>query len=1062
MKHIFLFDLQCYLRRAGFYIGGLFLLAAGIFAGLQFNLSAGDGIYLNSPYSVGFTSGMLSLSLIFIATLFTVQLLSRESDSGFAAIMYTLPLKRRQWVWGRLLSVITLSLAGFVLIMLGFAAGQLLRSGQEMRPGFRLLHYVYPLLVFGLVNGLFVCSVLCAVGWYSGNKLVVSVTGILLYMLYMISLLFSNSPFMAQSLPQSAAAQQVSAIADPFGLSAYFLSSQEFTVAQRNQSIVPLQSFFLVNRLLVLAVSAALFLLAGRAFSLSEKRRRHRKTGRPADNRPAPAALTPGYFTTAVKAGTTGGMRALLSFVKLDLVYAFKSIPLVMAAVALLFYTGMEMYAAIEKGVRMPQQYASSGLMAVTISGNFHLPGVFLLAYFANDLYWRSSASRFALVEKTTRFAGAKALAHWISSSLLALGFTLLLVAAGILFQLAYRYPHFDAAAYGGAVLFNTGPLVLTAGLLILVNAVAGNRYAALGISLVFVLLTASPLARKILPFPLLRFQGGYPGVYSDFNGYGIYLSSFAKRLLCGFCFVSALWLLKRITGTHKLRFSTCLALAAVTLAGAYAGRAFLDGYEPGRKEARLAAAIAYEKQYRSWQHRPQPVVTDVQATVQLFPQRRAYTIEGHYTLQNKTRTAVDSILLNFNEDLRLIKAGLLYDSACLPISRHVTAIRLPRPLQPGDTAGLRFTVSCQWAAVNGHDPFNAILGNGSFMRISRYFPQPGYLAGREITDKNIRRQYRLGAATTEKKLDAPKSPASDFTHLDMTISTDSGQTAIGVGELVEQWQQRGRHYFRYKTPEPIPFRFAIASAAYKTRELRHNGIRIQVYYCPTHAENVAHLLRNARLALDYCVQQFGPYPYRSLRFAEVSSFTRGFAATAYPASIFMTEDMTFHANIRADQQQDVINELAGHELSHLWWGNNQVAPDEREGATMLTETLAMYTELMLYKKMYGRARTLDRVRLHRQIYAAEKGFAAAQPLYKVTAENRHISYSKGAVAMYLLSEAAGEQQLNLALRRFLQQHRYPAPPPDSRDLLQAFYAATPAALHGKIDAWFKGTGPLD
>jgi hypothetical protein len=31
-----------------------------------------------------------------------------------------------------------------------------------------------------------------------------------------------------------------------------------------------------------------------------------------------------------------------------------------------------------------------------------------------------------------------------------------------------------------------------------------------------------------------------------------------------------------------------------------------------------------------------------------------------------------------------------------------------------------------------------------------------------------------------------------------------------------------------------------------------------------------------------------------------------------------MTEDLIFHANIKADRQQDVINELAGHELSHL------------------------------------------------------------------------------------------------------------------------------------------------
>src|SRR5690606_33685277 len=97
---------------------------------------------------------------------------------------------------------------------------------------------------------------------------------------------------------------------------------------------------------------------------------------------------------------------------------------------------------------------------------------------------------------------------------------------------------------------------------------------------------------------------------------------------------------------------------------------------------------------------------------------------------------------------------------------------------------------------------------------------------------------------------------------------------------------------------------------------------------------------------------------------------------------------------------QDVINELAGHELSHLWWGNNQISPDDREGATVLTESLAMYTEMMLYKKMYGAEEMKERLKIHQQIYDNEKGLSENQPLYKVTDENIHISYSKGALVM--------------------------------------------------------------
>ncbi len=79
----------------------------------------------------------------------------------------------------------------------------------------------------------------------------------------------------------------------------------------------------------------------------------------------------------------------------------------------------MEMYAEIEKGIRLPQKYASSGLMAVTISENFHLLGLLIVAYFINDLYWRSQLSGFLLIEKSTYFSRNKLSGHLISSGIL-------------------------------------------------------------------------------------------------------------------------------------------------------------------------------------------------------------------------------------------------------------------------------------------------------------------------------------------------------------------------------------------------------------------------------------------------------------------------------------------------------------------------------------------------------------------------------------------------------------------------------------------------------------------
>jgi aminopeptidase N len=288
-----------------------------------------------------------------------------------------------------------------------------------------------------------------------------------------------------------------------------------------------------------------------------------------------------------------------------------------------------------------------------------------------------------------------------------------------------------------------------------------------------------------------------------------------------------------------------------------------------------------------------------------------------------------------------------------------------------------------------------------------------------------------------------------------MTVSTEKDQTAIGTGDLINNWVKGDRTYFQYKANQ-IPFRFAVSSAKYIKKSVNYKGILINLYYHQKHLENADHLIENAKITLDYCIQNFGKYPFKSINFAEISSFTKGFAATAYPSAIFMPEDMVFHANIHADKEQDVINELAGHELSHLWWGNSQIDPDDRKGSIMLTETLAMYTEMMLYKKMHGKEKMLDRIKMHQQIYDNEKGLSENEPIYKVTGDNPHIAYSKGAVAMVKLSDLIGEEKVNTALKNFLLNNQYPKKP-TSLDLLKAFYKVSPdESTKKEIDQLFK------
>jgi ABC-2 type transport system permease protein len=138
------------------------------------------------------------------------------------------------------------------------------------------------------------------------------------------------------------------------------------------------------------------------------------------------------------------------------------------------------------------------------------------------------------------------------------------------------------------------------------------------------------------------------------------------------------------------------------------------------------------------------------------------------------------------------------------------------------------------------------------------------------------------------KLLDAPKVLNDDFIDLDMTVSIEQGQILIGIGELQKQWNEDNRTFFQYKA-EAIPFRFAVSSAKYAIKKEHYKGKSFEIYYHPKHFEKVEHLLKNSKITMDYCELNFGPCPFKTIRFAEISSFTKGFAATAYPTSIFVT-----------------------------------------------------------------------------------------------------------------------------------------------------------------------------
>jgi aminopeptidase N len=253
-----------------------------------------------------------------------------------------------------------------------------------------------------------------------------------------------------------------------------------------------------------------------------------------------------------------------------------------------------------------------------------------------------------------------------------------------------------------------------------------------------------------------------------------------------------------------------------------------------------------------------------------------------------------------------------------------------------------------------------------------------------------------------------------------------------------------------------FPFALRCRQPVTRSEKSAHRSINIEVYYHPEHHQNIEHLLTTAEQTLDYCEQNIDKYPFQTLRFIEISSFTRGFAGTAYPTNLFINESFGFQNQIGHNRDKDILHEMVSHELSHVWWGNAKIAPDYLEGSKLLTETLAMYTELMMYKQTYGEEHLLNRVNVHKDIYLSERASADEEPLYKSSPAKPYLVYDKGMVIMYQLYKLLGEEKINRALKSFYDKYSYPNKPPVSTDLINEFYAVADKSLDAKIDGFFR------
>lgn len=1060
LSHLLLFEWKFYSRKISFYVMLLLFFGFGILISTSARIGFANITY-NSPFVINLFFGMFSLTSLFPIVIIASQSLLREKDNKFDAVLYATPITVTNYFISRFSIVFGIAIFTFLLFLVGYMIGHLLTIDNSENWGtFQLTHYFHSFFVIVIPNILFCTVIVCITAWFSKNKMLVYLSGLGIYILYMVFSIFSNTPLVSGASPVSDAAMSLSAKLDPFGMAAFFEQTKHWTALKRNTTVLQLSGNLLINRITIVLLALAFLFIAYKLFhfKISNKQKSRALVNNDVKERKYV------FVKTETKPnGTSYLIATIVSFLKIDLKSTIKSIPFVLLIFSSLFILGMEMYGAIEGGVRLPQFFVTTALMINTILATIPFILVLTMIFYGSELVWKSKSVNFFSIENSRPFSNsALFISKFITLFLISLILIFFCITLGVLFQVMYHYPIIDWKAYLSLFYYIGLPASICGLFVIALQYFLKNKYIALAVSTVFLIATNTSIGKEIgLSHPLTRFANFLPDVYSDINGFGYFPKAFFVNISYSFYFAivcSLLGIIFMNKSIKNVKWKQGFVLIIPLVVMAFIGSYIVSKNDKSSNEEAIHWQQQYEEKYKVFKTKPQPTIVDVKTTIDLFPEQNSYKVKGTYILVNKTQFEISEILINTNKEITwnsITSSKLVLVAKDSEFGQYL--FKTKQKVVPNDTITINFDFEYQIEPLKGHQSFNAIVDNGTFIRISNYYPSIGYNLDNQIEDKEERKVRKLPLLDPLTKVDAPlENPYPyQYINLDAVISTSANQTAISIGELVGKKQKNNRNYFHYKAND-IPFRFAVSSAKYAIQKSKYKDIEIEILYEPKHYQNISHLMKSIKNTMLYCETNFGKYPFKTIRFAEISSFTRGFAATAYPAIIYINEKQ-FHLNLSQGEGHDIINELTAHELSHQWWGTNaQMSPDYREGRGVIIETLAQYTQLMLFKKEYGNEKMLEMVKLYQNMYDSEKAFSGEEPLLTSDPNNSNVIYNKGLVKMYELYLLIGEEKINKALKNLLAKHRFPYQPPTTLDLVYELKSISKNENHDGIDKIFK------
>lgn len=1069
------FELRYQLRNPVFWVVGIlfFLLTFGSVTIEQIQIGSGGNIHKNAPAAIAQTCLILSLFFMFVTTAFAANVIVRDDESGFGPMVRSTRVSKFDYLFARFLGAFVAAAVAFIAVPLAIWLGSLMPWVDPETLGPNRWHdYLFAYVALALPNLFLTAAIFFAVATMT-RSMMYSYLGVVVFLVLYVVL---NT--IIRSKPEL---RDVSGLIEPFGIGAVSNATRYWTASESNAMTPPFAGALLLNRLIwigvgvvALAVAYARFSFAERGISRRRMRKQARKDAKLAAAEPLIVAMLPPVRPERA------GWAQLWVRCRFEMRMVFRSPAFaVLLLVGLFNAVGALMFAHEIYGT--PARLLTFSAIG-TLMGAFSIIPLIIAIYYAGELVWRDRERRMHEIIDAT------ALPNWAYMVPKALAVTgvlfatlLVSVVAAVVIQLIRGQTEIEPGQYlAWYLLPQTADMLIVAVLAVFVQALSPNKYIGWGVMVIYLVATIT-LSNIGFEHPLYNYGATGNLALSDMNGDQIggargwwlrlYWGAFALVLAV---LAHLLWRrgtetrlrprLARVPGRLASPAGALLAAALVVFAATgtylYWNMDVLNTYRTQDDRDRMRAD--YEKKYLKYEKVLQPSTTDITLNVALYPAERRAETSGTYRFVNDTGAPVRDLHVRLQDyDTKIVSidvpgATLAMDDKALNYRIYHFAV----PLAPGARGTMTFRTERWQRGLRANGDDTSLVGNGTFLNNSDLTPQIGMSRDGLLSDPVKRRKYGLPSELRMAKLEDVSAQRrnyvgnADWVHSDITLSTSADQVPIAPGAKVSDVVKNGRRTAHFVSgPAPILAFFSIQSARYAEKSENADGVKLSVYYHPKHSYNVDRMLAAMKSSLAYYRKNFGPYQFnyaRIIEFPGYAAFAQSFAGT-----IPYSEDLGFIADTSDPDKIDYVTYVTAHELGHQYWAHQLISAD-MQGGTMLIETMAQYSALMVMKHMYGEDKIRRFLKYELDSYLRARGGERIEELPLDRVENQpYIHYRKGAVVMYLLQDRLGEDRVNAMLRQLLDKYRFKSQPyPRSTDLVNGFLslARSPAERELVLD----------